>query len=173
VIDSSKSYLGPGIETLDVNGGIATIENNVFVEHEGTNDDFIRLFPNSGSTFRFNTVVNTSPIPSSTTAIGCDGMTDMTSNIIAYNSTLPLGCAVRNTLFDLPAMQSVPEADGNRFADIGTFFRGFGNEDFHLSTESPAIGIGEPGLVTSDIEGNSRPPPAGSSPDAGAFESPE
>ena len=55
---------------------------------------------------------------------------------------------------------------GNTSADAATFFVDRAGEDFHLSSGSPARGIGEAGIVTTDIEGNTRP----GMPDVGAFE---
>jgi hypothetical protein len=53
-----------------------------------------------------------------------------------------------------------------------TFFKDHQAGDFHLSSNSPGIGLGEPGLVATDLDGNPRPMPAGSLPDVGAYEAP-
>jgi hypothetical protein len=170
----SASRLGPGLDTINASSGLVTIENNVFVATvEGEN--LLRFVGHApGSTFRFNTVVNTSTIQSSGTAIGCDNSIEMTSNIIAYNTTIPFSsqCVVRHTLFDLAGAQAAMGGTANVSADGSTFFRDRSNGDFHLPSTSPALGLGEPGLVTIDRDGNARPAPMGSAPDVGAYEAP-
>ncbi|HWO21989.1 MAG TPA: choice-of-anchor Q domain-containing protein [Kofleriaceae bacterium] len=147
------------------------IENNVFIG-SGVETYLMFIGGASGSTFRFNTVVNRSSVLGSAIAIGCDDGVDVTSNIIAYNSTSPVSCVARYSLFDTAAAQEVSRGVGNRSAEIGTFFRGRQAGDFHLTPKSPAIGFGEPGLTPNDIEGNARPAPLGTMPDVGAYEVP-
>jgi hypothetical protein len=121
---------------------------------------------------RFNTVVNVSSAMGSTYAIWCDEGLNATSNIIAYNSSSPIACVARNSLFDATAAQEVDRGIGNRVAEIETFFKNRQARDFHPALSSPAIGFGEPGLVTTDLDGNPRPMPVGSLPDVGAYEAP-
>jgi hypothetical protein len=75
-------------------------------------------------------------------------------------------------LFDAAGAQEVNRGIGNRSADVETFFKDRQARDFHLAPNSPALGFGEPGLVTVDLDGNARPIPAGSLPDVGAYEAP-
>lgn len=126
----------------------------------------------AGSTFRFNTVVNTSPDTGAANAVACDDGLDVTSNIIAYNSTSPISCVARNSLFDSAGSAEVNRGVGNLSFDSATFFKGAAAGDYHLSDSSPARGHGEPGLVATDFEGVPRPLPIGTMPDVGAYEAP-
>lgn len=152
-------------------GSMQMIENNVFIE-TNTGGTLMFILGSAGSKFRFNTVVNTSPIIGTTYAIGCADGVDVTSNIIAYNSTAPISCVARYSLFDTAGMQEINRGIGNVSGDVTAFFRDRQAGDFRLSSNSPALGIGEPGLVTTDLDGNARPIPAGSLPDVGAYEAP-
>lgn len=147
------------------------IENNVFV---GNDADIHMILINggSGSVFRFNTIVNRSSITGSAAAVGCDAGVNVTSNIIAYNSTSPILCEARYSLFDAAGAQEVNRGIGNRSADVVTFFQDRQAGDFYLPPNSPARGFGEPGLVMTDLDGNARPMPAGTLPDVGAYEAP-
>jgi hypothetical protein len=78
----------------------------------------------------------------------------------------------RYSLFDNAGAQEVNRGVGNRSADAVTFFKDRQAGNFHLAPNSPAIGFGEPGLTAIDIEGSSRPMPAGTMPDVGAYEAP-
>jgi hypothetical protein len=115
-----------------------------------------------GSVFRFNTVVFTGPTGAAN--MNCSGF-DFTSNIVALNTTNAVNaqCMPHHTLFDLPP--TTPGAN-NLTADSATFFVERGN-DFHLAPNSPAKGIGEPGMVDFDFDGAARP---ADDPDLGAFE---
>lgn len=170
-LSASRFEPPPGFLPVTLFQGPAKlIENNVFI---GTgNDGFLIGITGAGSLFRFNTVVNTSSITGSAVAVGCEDGVEMTSNIIAYNSTSPLSCASRYSLFDIAGSQEVDRGIGNVSADIVTFFQDRQAGDYHLSSNSPALGIGEPGLVTTDLDGNARPVPAGTLPDVGAYEAP-
>lgn len=154
-----------------VSGGVVRVLNNVFVVTSEYLDLLNVSTLGTGSTFAFNTVVNTAAVTMSPVALYCDAPTlDVTSNIIAYNSRDPIrGCVVTNSLFDLPAGT---DAVGNETADVTTFFADLVGADYRLATGSPAIGIGEASIATADIAGMPRPMPAGSKPDAGAHEGP-
>jgi gliding motility-associated-like protein len=61
---------------------------------------------------------------------------------------------------------------GNTNLDLSPAFVDSANGDFRLKNFSPAIGLGANGVqLTKDFDYNNRPNPAGSNPDAGAFES--
>jgi len=61
---------------------------------------------------------------------------------------------------------------GNTNLDLSPAFVDSANGDFRLKNFSPAIGLGSSGVqLTKDFDYNNRPNPAGSNPDAGAFES--
>ena len=157
--------------SVDGNGGLLKVENNVFVVPSEF-ADLIRVFSLApGSLLAFNTIVNTSNVVQSPIAISCDATLMVSSNIIAYNSPNPLamGCVAQLTLFDL---LGGPDAPGNPSGDAGTFFLDRAGGDFHLAPSSPARGIGKTGIVTTDHDGKPRPEPAGSLPDVGAFEAP-
>jgi hypothetical protein len=166
-MESSSGAL-PNVSFL---GPVQTIENNVFVGTDA-NWPLIFLTGSPESTFRFNTIVNTSSSTGSGYAIWCEEGAIVTSNIVAYNSTSPLSCVAKYSLFDAAGVQEINRGVGNRSADIGTFFKNWQTGDYHLSSNSPALGIGEPGLVTTDLDGNARPIPSGTLPDVGAYEAP-
>jgi hypothetical protein len=68
---------------------------------------FFAAYPES--VFRYNTIVNVSPIVSDESAIWCQEGANITSNIIAYNSTSPLRCTARYSLFDAAGVQEANE----------------------------------------------------------------
>jgi hypothetical protein len=160
---------------LGVGGGLVRIENNLFVENlEGVNAIRFIAPVDPSSTFRFNTLVQTSPVTTSAAGIACvDGLV-LSSNILAYNSTSPLSgpCVTRHSLFDLPGAPAAMAGQNNRSADVATFFVNRAANDFRLAAGSPAIELGQPGLVTIDVDGSPRPSPAGTNPDSGAHEAP-
>lgn len=147
-------------------GGLLSVKNNVFV----VSSEFVDLITVGGhapgSVIGFNTIMNISLVTSDPIAISCDSTVTLTSNIVAYNSTNPLvGCAARFSLFDLPG---APAAAGNTSADVATFFRNRATGDFRPAANSPALGAGEPGVVSKDFDGRAR----SDRPDIGAFEAP-
>jgi hypothetical protein len=150
---------------IQVTGGMATVTNNLFVQNFEL-ADAIYIEAGSGSVFAFNTVVNTSSVISDGVALYCGPSLDVSSNIFAYGSTNPIdgaACPVRNSLFDT---HGAADAVGNLTGDASTFFRDRVGGDYRLSGASPALDVGETGIVETDIEGN----PRGTSPDIGAFE---
>jgi hypothetical protein len=161
-------------QAFSANGGLIVVENNVF----GTVNEFTDMLGANGtmvgSAVRFNTFVNLSPMASSPVALNCDATVAVTSNIFAYHSTDPVegvGCLARASLFDLQGASDATHG-GSISRDVGTFFKNRETGDFHLATNSPAIGLGEPGQVSNDLDGHARPAPTGSMPDVGAFEAP-
>jgi hypothetical protein len=176
----SRSHLGPGLaasnfELISFQAGLITVENNLIVE----NHDFVVRFGGihePGSTFRFNTIVNPSSVAGDRALECVDTSTEISSNVFAYNSPLPIEGACRSTmrrnLFDLPAASEAMEGVGNVAADVSTFFKDRINADYHLAPNSPAIELGTPDAVDDDFDGNPRPSPIGTNPDTGAFEAP-
>jgi hypothetical protein len=175
----SRSHLGPGsttggAEQLSTDLGVVVIENSLIVEDR---DGLIAVQLNQaapGSAFRFNTIVRTSQGQTATKALSCPAEVTVTSNIFAFNSTLPLNiqCTADRSLFDEPGAATAMRGTGNVSADVATFFKDRANGDFHLGANSPARSLGEPNLVDEDFDGGARPVPAGSDPDSGAFETP-
>ncbi len=166
----SRSQFDDAREVV-VSGGVVRVLNNIFVVTSEYQDLLRVRTVASGSVFAFNTLVNTASVMMSPLALDCDTPTlDVTSNIVAYNSTDPVrGCVITNSLFD-PAAGS--DAAGNAIAATSTVFADLVGPDYRLATGSPAIGIGESGIVMEDIAGLARPVPQGSQPDAGAHETP-
>ena len=156
-------------------GGLLVMENNLIIHRDGFNDSISFFALRPGSTVRFNTIVNTTALPSDGAALNCDGSAQVTSNIFAYNSGHPItgtGCVTRFSTFDDVATTSA--GTGNQVTGIETIFVNRGAGDYHLTATSIARGGAEPGLtmVKVDIEGNPRPAPEGSTADCGAFEAP-
>ncbi len=167
----TRNRWDPGLDgSIDGGGGVLAVENNVFVVPSEF-ADLIRVFNLApGSIFAFNTIVNSQTIQMSPIALSCDSTLNVTSNIFAYNSSNPIdGCIAQSSLFDLVG---APDAPGNPSADPSTFFVNRAGRDFHLGPSSPARGIGADGVVTTDLDGNPRPAPAGTHPDVGAYEAP-
>jgi hypothetical protein len=158
----------PNDQCFSVTGGLATIENNVFVGTSELQDCGGISSVLSGSTVRFNTFVNMSDLVADGSPLHCDSSASITSNIFAWGSTAPNagGCMPVYSLFDNATTE--PLGMGSLKADLATFFVNRAAKDFHLSASSPAIGKAQSGLgVTSDIEGSARP---SDSADIGAYE---
>lgn len=160
---------------LSVEGGLATIENNLFVQGYEYADSlsFRGLAP--GSHFRFNTVVNVSGIAADGVAIACDETIDVTSNVFAYNSAHPAGppgglpCTTRYSLFDDVAVESHRSGVGNVFTLYASMFVDADQGEYHLAAGNPGANAAELGLgVTNDLLGQ----PRTEMPDMGAFEAP-
>lgn len=154
-------------------GGRLLMENNLIIHRDGFNDSIFANTLSTGSTIRFNTIVNTTAVSSDGAALGCDGSVVVTSNVFAYYSGHPItgSCVTRYSVFDTVSLTSA--GVGNKTADINSIFVNRAGGDYHLSATSAARGSSEAGLttmVTDDFDGNPRPAPAGSTADSGAFE---
>lgn len=106
------------------------------------------------------------------TAINCSSVARPKGNLFAWDSIRPApGCALEYSL--LPVFAEPIPGQGNSLVDMESVFVNYSIGDYHLSSNSPAKGSGDPKSTLSiDIEGNPRPNPAGSAPDIGAFEAP-
>lgn len=154
-------------------GGHLTMENNLIIHRDGYNDSISVSSLAAGSVIRFNTIVNTTALPSDGSALYCDNSVVATSNIFAYNSGHPItgqGCETRYSIFDDQSMTSA--GAGNELVGIETIFVNRTGGDYHLAADSVARSGAEPGLtmVKIDYEGKPRPAPAGTDADCGAFE---
>jgi C1A family cysteine protease len=82
------------------------------------------------------------------------------AEILAMGSLAPRACLVAGGLGGQPVLSEDP-----RFVDAA-------GGDFRLAESSPCLGAGDPaGAPALDLAGETRPRPAGSAPDLGAFES--
>jgi hypothetical protein len=175
VTGGSASIEGNAIDGADrmvfATGGFLTVENNLFTSVDPFADGigFFTVVP--GSTFRFNTMFNSSGIDDGGTALGCDSTLIATSNIIAWHATqFSDECQTTYTLYDTLNQQ---DGSGNQHLDPSTFFVDSAHGDFHLASSSPAIRHADPSqTLGTDKDGNPRPNPAGSTADCGALESP-
>jgi hypothetical protein len=154
-------------------GGHVLMENNLIIHRDGYNDSISLSSLSAGSVVRFNTVINTTAVASDGAAMNCDASVVATSNIFAYNSGHPItgqGCAPKYSIFD--EVSTTSAGTGNQVTNIDAIFVDRAGGNYHLSASSVARGGAEPGLtmVKTDIEGNPRPAPAGSTADCGAFE---
>jgi hypothetical protein len=158
--------------SVQQNGGRVIMENNLIIHRDGYNDSISLNGLSAGSVVRFNTVVNTTAVASDGAAMNCDSSVIATSNIFAYNSGNSItgqGCAPKYSVFDSVSLTSA--GTGNQVTNIDAIFVDRAAGDYHLAAGSVARGAAEPGLtmVKTDIEGNPRPAPAGSTADCGAF----
>jgi hypothetical protein len=161
--------------SVHVTGGPAVVENNLIIHRDGFNDSILATSLRPGSTIRFNTLINTTAVPSDGAALSCDNTVEVTSNVFAYNSGHPItgqGCTTRFSIFDDVSVTSA--GTGNQVTGIDTIFVNRAAGDFHLAPTSIAREGAEPGqvMVKVDFEGNPRPNPAGTNSDSGAFEAP-
>ena len=160
--------------SVQLSSGRLVMENNLIIHRDGFNDSISLGTLFSGSTVRFNTVVNTTAVASDGSAIYCNAGVIVTSNIFAYNSGHPITgmCETRYSVFDTVAVTSA--GTGNQVTNIDQIFVSRSGGDYHLSSTSAAKANAEPGLsmVKVDLEGNPRPNPTGSNADSGAFEAP-
>jgi hypothetical protein len=161
-------------DSVEILSGLLVMENNLIIHRVDLNDSINAGGLRTGSAIRFNTVTNTTPIPSDGAALFCDATVEVTSNIFAYNSENPIRgtCAPRFSVFDSVALTSA--GTGNAVAELDAIFVDREGDDYHLAADSVARGRAEPNLdmVTVDLDGQPRPNPAGSTADSGAFEAP-
>src|SRR5262249_46769535 len=150
---------------------LARIEDNVFSTNDSTALG-VSITAQTGSTVRFNTFYNASGVDQGAHAIDCGATstTTVTSNIVAWHSSMPAKCQTQYSLYD--QVGGSQPGTSNRSDEVSTFFVNVAGGDFHLAANSPALAHGEPGLLSTDLDGNSRPSPQGSAPDMGAYESP-
>lgn len=160
-------------QELEATGGKVLVENNLITSQDQVQDGVFIRSSISGSRFAFNTLVNFSGIDDTATVIACNPGLDVSSNIFAWHSSASGGidgCVPHDSLFDdLVPTQLV---GANHQADAATFFLDLNGRNLQLAPASPARGIGEPGILDVDIDGAPRPQPAGTRPDAGAYEAP-
>ncbi|HEY4241696.1 MAG TPA: hypothetical protein VGM88_17865 [Kofleriaceae bacterium] len=149
-------------------GGHVQVDNVLVVSSAGDDDIFDTKEAAPGSWVRFATFVNQSPVTQSQAALYCSDNVDVSSVVFAFNSRDPIdSCTAHDSLFDTPSSPD-PFAAGNDIEDASTFFLDAADGNYHLGASSPALGHGEPGLETEDLEGN----PRGATPDIGAYEAP-
>lgn len=154
-------------------GGHLRMENNLIIHRGGYNDSISVGNLGAGSVIRFNTIVNTTAVPSDGAALSCDSSVNVTSNIFAYNSMNTItgqGCSTRYSVFDDRSITSA--GTGNQAVGIETIFVDRASGDYHLAADSIARGAAEPDqtMVKTDYEGKPRPAPTGTPADSGAFE---
>jgi hypothetical protein len=160
-------------DEIEANGGKVIVENSLIVSQNEVQDGVLIPSSLTGSRFAFNTLVNFSGVDGTSTALSCNAGLDVSSNIFAWHSSSSMvieGCVPHHSLFDTFAPTALVGA--NHQGDALTFFVDLNGRDVHLSAASPALRIGEANVVDVDIDGAARPDPAGSSPDAGAYERP-
>ncbi len=160
--------------SVQLSSGLLVMENNLIIHRDGFNDSISLGNLGTGSTVRFNTLINTTAVGSDGAALSCGTGVVVTSNVFAYNSGHPITgtCETRYSVFDDRAVNSA--GTGNQAVGIDTIFVNRAGGDYHLSATSAAKGNAEPGLnmVKVDFEGNPRPNPAGGPADSGALEAP-
>jgi hypothetical protein len=129
----------------------------------------------TGAVVRFNTMINTAS-SSPFALIRCSNNAPhvFTSNVVVANAT-PFNdgttCAVEHSVFDDVSGAVIGTA--NITAPAEEIVVDLAGGDYHLAPGSVAIGAADPSQVsTVDYDGAARPMPAGTTADAGAFESP-
>jgi hypothetical protein len=156
-------YVGTGPITM----------SNSFVTHNGTGAIAIAgLYLNNVATG----VVESTTIAGNQASMGFGGLSCVSSSAVTINSNIVYGnlpavidptCNVRYSMID-PGYTG--PGTNNTVLDPGFVMPGV---DYHLSSGSPARGLGDPTSANPiDIDGMSRPQPAGSPPDPGADEVP-
>lgn len=161
--------------SVQLSAGQLVMENNLIIHRDGFNDSILARSMQPGSTIRFNTIVNTTALPSDGAALACDNSIEVTSNVFAYNSGHPIngqGCTTRFSVFD--DVSTTSAGTGNQVTAIDAIFVDRGAGDYHLAPDSVAREGAEPGqtMVEVDFDGAPRPNPAGTTSDCGAFEAP-
>jgi hypothetical protein len=159
-----------GGHVIAASKGVIAIENNLITASSELSDAVAITSGNAGSHYSFNTMFDTSGVVSSGQPLLCDATIDVSSNIIAWGTTVAPTCLTTYTLFDSHVSQS---GTGNSSQDSSTFFVNSGAGDFHLSPTSPARMAGDTAsTITDDFDGAPRPNPTGTPPDVGCYEAP-
>ncbi len=163
--------LAGGSGIMRASGARLSLENNLITSADSFADALDLRGAAAGSKFRFNTMINTSGVDNGASYLSCDSSTAVASNIIAWNTSGSPQCVSTFSLYDAFVTNA---GSGNQTGDVNTFFVDYLHQDYRLSPASPALAHGDPTAtdVTTDIDGNARPNPAGSAPDVGAFEAP-
>jgi hypothetical protein len=163
---------------LSVTGGKVTVENNLFVNGFELSDSLYITAVSPDSVFRFNTVANVSGTDSDGVALYCDATLKVTSNVFAYRSQHPFAyqspCKAEFSIFDDHTLSSALLTSDSQFVPFTSIFKDPVARDFSLSATSAARGAADPAItdLVIDNDGTTRPNPAGSTADAGAFEAP-
>ncbi len=171
-LSSMPDYTGAAVSLGNTGSGASfDVENNVIVA-PNPNVFGAELSGSAGDRFRFNTLVNLSGQDEMGEPMNCyGGPYDISNNIVAWHSSLEIGCALSYSLVD--SFEALPPGTGNQVGDASTFFVDLANKDFHLAAGSPALHAAAPGVdVMVDHDGSARPEPANTNDDVGAYESP-
>jgi hypothetical protein len=157
------------------------IENNIFEVVGMSQGTFVTLnrsnLINYSVVFRFNTMKQSSPMPGRQ-LVSCYGPSGpvFSSNVVLSGATGTFSnkegsCSVDHNVFDDES--GLPTGTANVSAPAEEIVVDLAGGDYHLAPASVAIGAADPAQVsTVDYDGAARPMPAGTTADAGAFESP-
>lgn len=172
-LDTRQNSFSGNNNVMTLSGGSSIIENNLFRSGNELADVLFINMQSAGSRFVFNTIVNTTGVTSEGQAIGCDSGVRVENNIFAYRSTAPngAGCIPRFSLYD--DAYPTPPGEGNQSVPFDSVFLNPTSGDFRPAPTSSAREMSALSAeISVDHDGRSRPLPAGTRSDVGAFEVP-
>jgi hypothetical protein len=196
VVSNTSSYQGGGIyseySNLNIsdvllagnsanNGGAGLLiyesslvgDNIVAYENTSTeNGGFIHLYTSSAS-FNHTTIVDNAALNGPVVYSRVNSSVEMINSILWNNTESPF---FQDTDSTITISYSDVEGGfgGSHNLNINPWFVDLESHSYNLSDNSGCLGAGYDTtfIASADIDGNSRPNPAGSSPDMGAYESP-
>jgi hypothetical protein len=158
---------------ISINNSSPLLVNNVIIDNYPTSDACPAIaLMNANAVFKYTTIANNNGDAICVYGDNIQGQfynTLIANHPVGVFTTLSGGVEMHHTLWDnVPILLSGPGSLNN---DTPVFGKSeLDLDEYHLTRQSMAIGMGVDVGVSIDIDGNVRPSPAGTLPDIGAVE---